>query len=93
MSAISKITPGPWETGASLKVVAGKVLIADCGIHAQSPEIEAQYAVNARAIAAVPDMIAALEALVEMSRDRRSISTLSAPILKVAAALAKARGE
>jgi hypothetical protein len=53
MSA-AKHTPGPWETGGRI-VVGDGMVVADCGEGAES---------NARLIAAAPELLDALSAIV-----------------------------
>ena len=62
---MSEITPGPWKVGLYLDHVVedhgGNGLVADCRISGMSLD---EAAANARAVAAVPDMLDALERLV-----------------------------
>lgn len=104
MSANMKHTPGPWSSGGTLEVVAGKlgadvptVAVACCDL----PRGLDGYA-NARLIAAAPELLAALEtayavmtsARVEVyNHDRANYSRIENAIDAARAAIAKAKGE
>ena len=102
---MSKITPGPWRLDAnSSHVVNGKNLepVADCRRDSTHPAVEDRCAANARAIAALPELLAAVEELVA-EFDTDSARAAEQPgyggipdtggILAARAALAKALGE
>ena len=64
-------TPGPWETGCLRTRVEVHppgwrvpLCIADCGTH-RAPASESERVANARLIAAAPQLLAALAALVD----------------------------
>lgn len=94
----SKITPGPWavaihdDAPVVLTDTERPWVIAD--IRAFETSKEDDGLANARAIAAVPDMIAALKAIVQWHDEAEKHGQKVGPDIDEAkAALAKARGE
>lgn len=93
-----KHTPGPWEKGIfwnSVRISAGGKHIADVYDHrfmGEGHEVGDENAANARLIAAAPDMLAVLRAIVEAGRrSDQSCAVYCAEIALIA--IAKARGE
>lgn len=94
---MSNHTPGPWKIGKELSAACGEWLISmDCGDRAQGMCIAetrsgtgAEIA-NARLIAAAPEMLNALEVLVEKINNDEWFAEWSEIAL---AAIAKAKGE
>lgn len=90
MMAKTKHTPGPWHTdaGQSFYVFAHGSLMEQAGVNNGPFVCNASTQANARLIAAAPELLDALAALLEDQRDA------SPPVLAQArAAIAKARGE
>jgi hypothetical protein len=95
---MSEHTPGPWRAsmGDLLRVMHGSDCI--CGVHRigsraggrRSEESEA----NARLIAAAPDLLAALQAVIAapITGDHESIQRRDAAFTAARAAIAKATG-
>ena len=82
---MSKHTPGPWRVGGRGEYL-NQLNIEPCIGVAYGHDVE--LIANARLIAAAPDLLEALEALIEDQRDA------SLPVLaKARAAIAKAKGE
>ena len=84
---MSKHTPGPWRVvedrvPSSLEVYAGKTAIAECWRRA---DVETEIA-NARLIAAVPDLLKALEFVI------RGVPDTWECVQQARAAIAKATG-
>lgn len=98
-------TPGPWEIGeeqfgAQVMVFAGEREVADCGHNFSDCGNEEDRA-NARLIAAAPELLAALDRLLETVEDemvglidRKTIRARKvANITEARAAIRAARGE
>ncbi len=85
-----KHTPGPWITQGDTYVTVNSLIIAHCK---QSGHITLDETIaNAHLIAAAPDLLAALERVIDCHVT--GINPLSdAAILSARAAIAKARGE
>lgn len=98
MSDLNKFTPGPWFVSGSMtryveaRIGGGTIQeVAACGpTDADGGYGEQQHA-NARLIAAAPDLLEALEHLVNHIDVTGSLSILSTG--KARAAIAKARGQ
>jgi len=95
---MSKHTPGPWRIKWGENIFGGERLVANAGSHQQNFDTEkaaAENKANARLIAAAPDLLEALKAVV--TEDGKgwtnltvgSDSTLAAAV----AAIAKAEGK
>lgn len=89
-------TPGPWETGGVITRVVvwpngwnAPLCIADC--HAKNaPKTEAERVANARLIAAAPDLLAALNQVLDASEDNGDMDDIDWDGIR--AAIAKAKG-
>jgi len=83
---MSEHTPGPWiidsDDGDIIEVVSGDYFIAD--VHRLEPKDE--WRANARLIAAAPELLEALEELVDLYEYEDNVSR------DARAAIAKARG-
>jgi hypothetical protein len=73
-----KMTPGPWKVDEEIDFVDGCIAIVDAGSviahveywpHEEDDELMEQGKANAQAIAAVPDMIEALQHIMAMHDD------------------------
>lgn len=90
-------TPGPWLADSGSIVSVTRMIIADCfsAIYRNSPPMSDEVMVaNARLIAAAPDMLAALKALVvhdEADDSRRGLPPCM-ELVDAHAAIAKAEG-
>lgn len=85
-----KHTPGPWDVQGDTYVTVNSLIIAHCKQAGRTSLDEAMA--NARLIAAAPDLLAALEKVIDYHVT--GINPLSdAAILSARAAIARARGE
>lgn len=94
---MNKHTPGPWFiTGTMTKYVEARIgggliqEVASCGPTEADNGYGEQQAANARLIAAAPDLLEALEILVELAGTGCNID---GTIAMAKAAIAKAKGE
>ena len=89
----AKHTPGPWEAVDSMTVrtplSAGGFMVADLPCHTPHEERIA----NAKLIAAAPELLVALEAIVNAWEEGRAFSDKMNEIGKARAAIAKAKSD
>ena len=89
----AKHTPGPWEAVDSMTVrtplSAGGFMVADLPCHTPHGERIA----NAKLIAAAPELLVALEAIVNAWEEGRAFSDKMNEIGKARAAIAKAKSD
>lgn len=91
-------TPGPWRVttrpdglgGEDVIVKAGQVHICDCFEGMATPEEERA---NARLIASAPELLAALDFIVQAARTEPGMSIYKAHLDQAEAAIRKAKGE
>jgi hypothetical protein len=106
-AAESAHTPGPWTVASVENTLRGRVyfvrairegkpvVVADCGLTAESPPTRAECEANARLIAAAPELLAALKTLIRAVADAGKEGTagdLGRAESQARAALAKAEG-
>ena len=83
----SKHTPGPWKK----QVIAGRFYYK---IYTDTEHIaETDKTENAQLIAAAPELLAALERVLECHRLKISLDTNAGAVEQARAAIAKAKGE
>jgi hypothetical protein len=90
---MSNHTPGPWNItadGLNIKSISLDKIIADCDL-GEIADIE-ESRLNARLIAAAPDLLDALQEIWNSSCTNTSIGPSRAAFLKAQKALAKAGG-
>lgn len=105
MTNKAKHTPGPWEIreqeGNNSTFLDGEIQITTesdtliCALQDETGEdwTAADMNANARLISAAPDLLAALERVLECHRLKISLDTNAAALEQARAAIAKAKGE
>jgi hypothetical protein len=93
---MSKHTPGPWAAGA-FHVHSAESVICDCVLSQNANLPTEEKIANIRLIAAAPDLLEALDGILNDVKGVRGLTSPCAPsqdqIRNAIAALAKARGE
>lgn len=89
----AKHTPGPWTRNRAINTVDMGRYSVICPFGADSKKHVSEIEANMRIIAAAPDLLAALEAIIKMIGPYAGQGRMDAEIAAARAAIAKARGE
>ena len=89
----AKHTPGPWTRNRAINTVDMGRYSVICPFGADSKKHVSEIEANMRIIAAAPDLLAALDAIVKMIGQYSGQGRMDTEISAARAAIAKAKGE